>query len=169
MENLSTTTTATTTAIDAKSAKYEALPVAKYILTYVNSKYSPETKVFMTNLRLQKVLYFVQAQFICFKERPCFSDDMFAKKFGIEVPSVYRVFSVYSALRLDRSFPEDPKVQAIAQEDREEINKVIDYLDNFTTSKLIEFTHNQLPWLKARSSSDGKISLKDLYKQFSEQ
>ena len=65
---------------------YNALSVAHYIIDFYNRNNRG-----ISNLKLQKVLYFVQAEFLVgtFDHRPCFSDPIEAWDFGPVVPSVY--------------------------------------------------------------------------------
>lgn len=48
---------------------YDALEVSQYIIDYCREK-----KYCMSNLKLQKVLYYVQAEFLVVTNKPCFKD-----------------------------------------------------------------------------------------------
>lgn len=66
-----------------------AIKVAKYIINYGNKKnYS------ISNLRLQKLLYFIQAYYLAFtpSHEPCFAEEIKAWGFGPVVPFVYLTF-----------------------------------------------------------------------------
>ena len=65
---------------------YSALEVARHIINYVNSN-----DQLLSNLKLQKLLYFVQAEFLISQERICFTDDI-ATRYGFPFP--YKV--IYS-------------------------------------------------------------------------
>lgn len=54
-----------------------------------------EEKESVTNLKLQKILYYVQGYFLAKFDRPLFPDEIQAWKFGPVVPSVYYEFSSY--------------------------------------------------------------------------
>lgn len=79
---------------------YDALDVAKYIINYERSRGRT-----VSNLRLQKLLYFVQAQFLVTTQRACFCDEMEAWDFGPVVPNVYHVYKAYGSSSLPRSLP----------------------------------------------------------------
>ena len=66
--------------------RYVALAVAKYILSL-----RP-----MTNLRLQKTLYFIQVAFLLTRERGIFDDEIEAWQYGPVVPSVYNEYKYSS-------------------------------------------------------------------------
>ena len=48
---------------------YKALDIARYVIDYSNYK-----KHRIINLRLKKILYFIQADFLIFKQRSYFDD-----------------------------------------------------------------------------------------------
>lgn len=62
---------------------YKALDIARYVIDYSNYK-----KYRITNLRLQKILYFIQAAFLVFGQKPCFDDVIEAWGLGPVVPIV---------------------------------------------------------------------------------
>ena len=66
---------------------YSAVDVARYIIWYCKRQgYS------ISNLKLQKILYFVQAEFLVNTGKPCFSEEIEAWDFGPVVPEVYHEF-----------------------------------------------------------------------------
>lgn len=54
-----------------KNRIYSALEVARHIINYANSN-----DQLLSNLKLQKLLYFVQAEFLISQGRTCFTDDI---------------------------------------------------------------------------------------------
>ena len=69
---------------------YHALKIAEYIIERCNEKHKS-----VSNLKLQKILYFVQAQFIVEFGTPCFDNIMQAWDYGPVVPDVYRKYRGY--------------------------------------------------------------------------
>ena len=64
---------------------YAALDIARYII-----KYCKDNGYSISNLKLQKLLYFVQAQFlVTYNGRPAFEEKIEAWDFGPVVPEVY--------------------------------------------------------------------------------
>ena len=127
---------------------YNALVVAKHIIDYSNSHgYG------ISNLKLQKVLYFVQAEFLVSKEdhSPCFSDTIEAWDFGPVVPAVYHRYKVYGGSFIPHSIS-DPLLslyQQISEDDKTLINGMVDQLKDYSASTLVRVTHNQDPWKNA--------------------
>jgi len=136
------------------------LDVARYII-----KYSNEMGYGISNLRLQKLLYFVQAYYLAFTEsgERCFSDSIEAWDFGPVVPKVYHEFKCYGSgsiptipdrLEFDsndiwstKRVPFDDSV--IPNADKKKINAVVDQFSDFSTTALVNLTHDQRPWKDA--------------------
>ena len=72
------------------SAKYNALDIANYILWYANKEHSKIKDV--SNLKLQKLLYYVAATYLAKYEEPLFDEPIEKWQLGPVVPSVYREF-----------------------------------------------------------------------------
>ncbi|AJQ26922.1 Panacea domain-containing protein [Pelosinus fermentans] len=117
--------------------KYSALEVAKYILTYCFKADTP-----ISNLKLQKLLYFVQGEFYKEKGEPLFTEDISAWQFGPVVPDVYYEFCVYAGTPILNSYTTE-----IGSEDKQLINSVIKAKVKTPTWKLVEETHAvDTPW-----------------------
>ena len=69
---------------------YNVLDVSRYIINYCNENY-----YLISNLKLQKILYFVQAFFLEAKNEECFREEIESWDFGPVVPEVYREYRKY--------------------------------------------------------------------------
>lgn len=122
---------------------YSAIDVAKYIIWYCKQKgYS------ISNLKLQKILYFVQAAFLVDCGRPCFTEQIEAWDFGPVVPEVYHYFKIFGSADIPE-FAGINSEAAIIRSDREVINEMVDQCGKYSASLLVEITHNQNPWREA--------------------
>lgn len=138
-------------------ANYDAIDVAKYV---INHEIDMSRNI--SNLRLQKLLYFVQAKFLCEVGEPCFVDDIEAWQFGPVVPSVYYAFKSYAGLDIfDRQFGGN-----ISAKDSAIINNIIDYCASYPTFQLVEITHAQLPWINARRNIMSNIITQESIKNY---
>jgi len=122
---------------DHKNMAYSALEVAKYV---INHEHNNGREI--SNLRLQKLLYFVQAKVLVETENPCFEEEMEAWDFGPVVPCVYHTYKIFGSWDLSFS----GAVPSIAEVISEKIDSIIDYCQSFPTRQLVEITHNQDPW-----------------------
>lgn len=135
---------------------YEALDVARYVINYENSQNRS-----VSNLRLQKLLYFIQAQFLVTNHRACFSDAMEAWDFGPVVPSVYHEYKAYGSSSLPQSLSQG--TVNITGEDRSLINRMLDKCSHYSTTMLVSMTHRQQPWKDAYERQyDNTISLRSM-------
>ncbi|MCD7824027.1 MAG: DUF4065 domain-containing protein [Oscillospiraceae bacterium] len=140
---------------------YSALDVARYIVDKCNAALSA-----ITNLKLQKILYFVQAEFLVKKHTPCFSEDIYAWNYGPVVPSVYREYKVYGGSSIPSFSKRDRKEYGIADSDMELINEVVKQCQRYSASELVEITHDQAPWKDAFRNGTGIIKKEAILSYF---
>ena len=120
---------------------YNALAVARYIIDRSFRKKEP-----VSNLRLQKLLYFVQLESYRVNNRPMFVDDIFAWQFGPVVPDVYYEYNVYAGTPILLKYT-DTDINIINAEDRAIIDRVIDRMRAIPIWQLVDFTHRTGgPW-----------------------
>lgn len=116
---------------------YSALEVAKYVINHEHKQ-----KREISNLRLQKLLYFVQAKVLVETNEPCFDDEFEAWDFGPVVPCVYHTYKIFGSWDLKVS----GDILEIKSDISERINSIIDYCKSFPTRQLVAITHRQDPW-----------------------
>ena len=80
---------------------YKAMDIAQYIITKCTSDGSP-----VSNLQLQKILFFIQGKWMVQKESALFEEDIFAWQFGPVVPNIYYRFCGYGASKILGRYPE---------------------------------------------------------------
>lgn len=159
-----------------KTQIYNAIDISRYIINYSDTMdYS------ISNLKLQKLLYFVQSYFIVTFNRKCFSDVIEAWDFGVVVPNVYREFKMYGCGEIPRIkfyyvFDEnvlwnirkkeyDDKI--IKRRDKKHINKIVDLFADYTATDLLELTCNQSPWKNAyERNKHNEISIESIKEFF---
>ena len=118
----------------------------------------------ISNLQLQKILYFCQVQ--SFKEtgKALFDDDFEAWRYGPVIPSIYRLFSLFGGLKITLK----PKIEHELNSRQEElIERVASRLRGLYPWELVEKTHsNGSPWDKTYDGGKGagRIITKDLIK-----
>lgn len=70
--------------------EYNVIDVASYIINYSNQINRP-----INNLKLQKLLYYVQAAVLVKANHMCFDSKIIAWKFGPAVPETYHYYAEY--------------------------------------------------------------------------
>lgn len=136
-----------------------AIDVANYIVTYCH-----EQEINISNLKLQKLLYFVQASFLINNLGRCFWDEIEAWDFGPVVPEVYREYRGFGSGNI-------PITTLEGQQPRhfEVINQVINDLSEYSATDLVRITHEQSPWLDAYEPyQNNVITVESIKEYFSE-
>lgn len=123
----------------------------------------------MTNLRLQKLLYYAQAWHLAFTARPLFEDDFEAWTHGPVVRSLYNKFKEYDW----RPWPvPSSEMPGIPEESRPILDEVWEQYGQFSATYLEDLTHQEAPWINARGDREpadrcsgiiSKESMRDYY------
>ncbi len=116
---------------------YVADQVADYIINWCL-----DNKIQITNLKLQKLLYFVQGENYRYRRQRLFKDDFYAWKLGPVIPSIYNGYAIYSSAPLPRQASEN----TIDPETRSFIDKILQKYAIISTWDLVDLSHSQDPW-----------------------
>lgn len=123
---------------------YSAIKVSQYII-----KYSNENNLNISNLKLQKLLYFIQSHFLIQKNEICFTDEIKACDLGPIVQDVYDEYKHFGAGNIPFVFVSyEISKDSIKENDRKLIEEVIDEFSTFTASELSDLIKSQDPWIK---------------------
>lgn len=121
---------------------YDVHLIARYVIHRCSQNRRP-----ISNLKLQKILYFIQAEFLVAMNKLCFEDDIEAWSSGPVVPAVYFEYRIYGGTNLPDQG--DDGFETIAEKDKNHLNAVISGATKYSASQLAEITHNQRPWKDA--------------------
>lgn len=114
-------------------------------LSFEEEQYDP-----LNPLRVQKLLYFAEAWSLEILDRSLFQEPIQAWKFGPVVPSVYHEYKPLERSTIPFEAVEmyadlDPKLAAV-------VRASWDYYRDFAVHALVDMTHREMPWLRARDS-----------------
>lgn len=138
---------------------YNVLDVAKYVIQFCREK-----GYMISNLKLQKILYFIQAEFLVTKDSPCFSEEIEAWDFGPVVPEVYHRYKMFGNSNI---LEDNTGIRKLFfKEDRKILDDMIEACSSFTASQLVQMTHNQSPWINAYKKYYNNIISKKSIKEF---
>ncbi len=118
---------------------YKVLDVAQYVIERCNSQGRS-----ISNLKLQKILYFVQAQYLVSTGNKCFCEEIEAWDFGPVIPEAYHHYKAYGSANIPTFAKRNSKI--ISSNDRMVIDEIIDECSKRSASALVQITHNQAPW-----------------------
>lgn len=134
--------------------------VADYILCKIH-----EYGDLITNLKLQKLVYYAQAWFLALYDEPLFPERLEAWIHGPTQPDLYRRFkdSRWNPISENPDCPQfdDSRVQP-------HLDEILDVYGDLTTHHLERLTHQEAPWKIARNGlpldveSTAEISHEDM-------
>lgn len=159
---------------------YKVLDVCRYIINYSNRE-----DYGVSNLKLQKLLYFIQVYFLMNSENhePCFSEKIEAWDFGPVVPVAYHEYKQYgstdipfvdSYINFDIDDPWSTSMtqfdeSCIREKDKKLINSVVTKLADYSATDLVDITHCQAPWKDVYvKHKNNIITIESIRKYFSE-
>ncbi len=126
---------------------FDALQIAKWFLAWAETDESDEAEI--TNLKLQKLLYYAQGHYLAKNGTRLFVDELQAWSHGPVVPLVYRYFKQFGSGPL--KFAEDEEF-SWADIDDHTTQFLIDIWDTYggiAAWKLRNMTHGERPWADA--------------------
>lgn len=135
-----------------------ASKIAKYIV-----KEALKRKMPVTNLKLQKLLYFVQGVHLFMHEKVAFPDEIIAWEYGPVVKDVYYEYSIYGANDI---IPIDKNEKIIlSMRLKKLVSFVLDDLLRYSDIALVKETKKEgSPW--SQVSLNEVIDEKDIYEYF---
>jgi uncharacterized phage-associated protein len=135
---------------------YKALDIAKKLICLAQND-EPNGGELLTNLKLQKLLYYQQGFHLAFFGTPLFEEPVESWMYGPVVPSVYDEYSKYGSASLPVT------TQAITLTDDEEklFNEVFDAYREFSAIGLMNKTHSERPWIEAVPHDRGTVIAQD--------
>jgi len=145
----------------------KAIDVANWYVVKANSEQlGNNTSEGVSNLKLQKILYFAQAAHLALNnKKPLFDDDIYAWEFGPVVEDVYKSFKLSKNKPIEK--PTNGDYKKISEDVTVFLENVWDVFGKFSAAKLVQMSHDHKPWKEAYAS-DNKIITKgamyDYYK-----
>lgn len=126
-----------------------ALDVAQYFLS-LGDEDAGDT---ISNLKLQKLLYYAQGFHLAIFDQPLFADIIEAWTHGPVVPNVYHEFKSYGGNSISCQPGFNPA--DISAETRGLLDEVYNVYGQFSAWKLRNMTHEEDPWKNAYESMPG--------------
>jgi uncharacterized phage-associated protein len=118
---------------------YNALDIAKYFIKLA----SPEEEDFITNLKLQKLLYYAQGFYLALHKKPLFSEQVRAWQYGPVVTEVYYNYKEHSVNTIPQ--PDDFDIEQYDQETRELLDEVYEVYGQYKDEAMKSIDKPQIP------------------------
>jgi uncharacterized phage-associated protein len=119
----------------------------------------------ISNLKLQKLLYYAQGVHLAMYGRPLFPEAIYAWKHGPVVPEIYHFFKEYGAKPIPRP---DLDFSRYDSEMQEFLTEIWNVFGQFSAWKLRNMTHEESPYKEAEEWA-GEIShesMKEYFKRY---
>lgn len=125
------------------SAKYDAKTIAKYFIW----KTDQEGAERISNLKLQKLIYYSQGLHLVLHNAPLFGDEIFAWNYGPVVRAVYAVYKHYGS----GGIPPNLKfnIDSIDEKTRNYLDEINDAFGQFSAIRLMHIAHSDQCWISA--------------------
>lgn len=138
---------------------YPVAQIANQLLLYS----ADSGRELMTNMKLQKMLYYQQGFHLAYFGTPLFEDDIEAWMYGPVVPSVYEEYKAFGHQgiepnrKLDFTFDNDIESSLF--------NEVCKVYCAYSAVGLMNMTHEESPW-KTTPTGEGSVISKEKMKSF---
>ena len=118
----------------------------------------------ISNLKLQKLLYYAQGCALGVNDTPLFREDIVAWTHGPVVEEIYHEYKVFGSAPI--AFEDDFDGSFLTKDDDALLLQVYRLFGQYSAWKLREMTHNELPWKNA--AHNGIIQKESIKKYFIE-
>jgi uncharacterized phage-associated protein len=120
---------------------YPALTVAKWFIAWAEAEGEE-----LSNLRLQKLLYYAQGHYLAERHQPLFRDPIQAWSHGPVIPPIYHEYKRFgsSSIELPESDPFD--WDHVDEDTTEFLGRVWNTYGGLSAGRLRNMTHEERPW-----------------------
>ena len=139
------------------------LDVARY---FIFRAYEDGRESLMTNMKVQKLLYYTQSLHLALFDEPLFDDEIQAWQYGPVCPPVYYSYREFESRQLPK--PTKNELTHFPEETQNLLEEILSYFGEHHAYYLSGMTHLEFPWQKARNglppeaSSQEPILLSDM-------
>lgn len=127
---------------------YSALIIADWFIFYneIKRELFDEDTDEISNLKLQKLLFYAQSAFLAIKNKILFTENVEAWKHGPVVPEIYNKYKPYGSSGITEYDLNNAKVIEEDEEVKEILVSVYDFFGEYSAWGLRNLTHSEEPW-----------------------
>ena len=140
---------------------YKALDIANELLRLADREDDGDL---MTNLKLQKMLYYQQGFHLAYFGTPLFDEEIEAWMYGPVVPAVYENYECHGRNGIE---PDESRWITLGDEEWRLFVKVFDIYGQYSAIGLMNMTHSEAPWINTptgRGNIISKESMREFFK-----
>lgn len=122
------------------------LDVAKY---FIVKAYEDGRELEMTNMKIQKLLYYTQSIYLALYDEPLFNNNLEAWRNGPVCPRVYHYYCEFESQQLP--IPKAREYNNLTPEIKALLDEIWWYFGKYHAYELSDMSHIEFPWRKARA------------------
>jgi uncharacterized phage-associated protein len=131
----------------------DCLTAARY---FIIKAYEESMEAEITNMKVQKLLYYSQCLHLALYDEPLFEEEIQAWRYGPVCPKAYRFYSYFEENQLP--IPSKEILSEISDEIKNLLEEVWQYFGSYHAYYLSNMTHGEFPWKKARKNLSSQAS-----------
>lgn len=141
---------------------HSCFDVAKYFL----AQSSEDAGDLISNLKLQKLVYYAQGFSLALNGRPLFNQQIEAWLHGPVVPELYRQYKECGSGHIPH--PDGFDLSIFSAEDRELLDEVYEFYGQYSAWRLRQLTHDETPWRESYREGSNQVISQDSMARFFE-
>ena len=103
-----------------------------------------ESSELLSNMKLQKLLYYQQGFHLAYFGTPLFNEDIVAWQYGPVVPEVYDAYKEFGRAGIE---PQGDPIALETEKEENLFNEVFEVYNQFSAAGLVTQTHSESPWI----------------------
>lgn len=146
---------------------YPALTIAKWFIAWASAEDEE-----LSNLKLQKLLYYAQGHYLAQRGVPLFQEDIQAWAHGPVVPRVYREFKEFGATPIALADADAFRWDDVDPDTAEFLGQLWNTYGGYSAGRLRRMTHDETPWRQSWRGDDERgtviapTSMTEYFRQF---
>ncbi|MCT4612602.1 MAG: DUF4065 domain-containing protein [Clostridia bacterium] len=146
----------------------DAKLIAKWFIFRNEQDLDEENIECITNLKMQKLLYYAQGVYLAYKDNELFGNDIYAWNHGPVVKEVYDEYKSYGRQGIDVEISEGEKSEILKaigfkEDSLEVLETVYKNYAKYSAWHLVEMTHSEKPW---KETYKDEVISKQLIKEY---
>lgn len=127
--------------------KYTPRDIAEYFLWRAQE----EDQELLSNMKLQKLVYYAQGLYLASNNKPLFNKEIEAWTYGPVVPELYHIYKGYGKSGIPCDPDYDPP--SIDVNTRDFLDEIYDVFGQFSAIRLMQLAHSDQCWIDAGSGN----------------
>lgn len=120
---------------------HSALEIANKLL---HRAWMDESSELLSNMKLQKLLYYQQGFHLAYFGTPLFDEDIVAWQYGPVIPVVYDKYKEFGRAGIE---PQGEPLSLDSEKEENLFNEVFEVYNQFSAAGLVTQTHSESPWI----------------------